>query len=224
MRVKVCFKRVITQPSITDTGLCGKKKKLVDAYQRHPRRHEQRTRIIGTDDDVISGDDEESREAYGLSRGLHIPVPGMCGLIVCFVADVAFQVGKILPPPTYHCDTWGCRKVTHVCVMTMGAFVFGMYDQLVMFYLHMDNRGVSCSVSSVKSIQYLMSLVFILYEQFTNRTDNLLTYVAVSFSSVFEVLLLVLEGMISSIKERKSGGVLAYLESQRARSRVVPTD
>jgi hypothetical protein len=200
-----------------------KKKKLVDAYQLHPRRHEQRTRIIGTDDDEESHE-AESREAYGRGYNcLYDYAPGMCELIVCFVADVAFQVGKILPPPTYHCDTWGCRKVTHVCVMTMSAFVFGMYDQVVMFYLmvDMDNQGVSL----VKFIQYVMSVVFVVYEYRSWEDDGSLElYLIVFFCLMCEGWLLLCEGLLLCGRPYRTGGVLAYLERQRARARVVPTD
>ncbi len=110
-------------------------------------------------------------------------------LVLC--ADVGFQVGKMFPGPVYNCDSWGCRKVTHVCVLTLASCLFSLHEVIMVHYMVKD-QGSKVPVL-VKIIQYLVNLVFVLYEAAIQKPTGAGTNTLIVFAALAEILLIFLE-------------------------------
>ena len=77
--------------------------------------------------------------------------------LVCFVADIAFQLGKLFPGLAYNnSDSWACRKVAHVCAMTMCntlvSFVFSLYEVVMLEEMVSDQGSQSASPSEIYTV------------------------------------------------------------------------
>jgi hypothetical protein len=112
-------------------------------------------------------------------------------IVILFLADVGFSVGKLFPGVTYHCDSWSCRKVTHVCTMTLCAFLFQLYELLLLRIMSRD-QGIRAPVL-VKLVEYSASLAFVLYDAVTQDPPGVGTTVLIVCASLAEILLLAIE-------------------------------
>ncbi len=112
----------------------------------------------------------------------------LCSAFMLFLADVGFSVGKLFPGPAYNCDSWSCRKVTHVCTLTMCASLFQIAE---MFLVRTMTRDQGTTVPAlVKILEYSAGLAFVVYGAATLDRPGVGTTVLVVFASLAEILLL----------------------------------
>jgi len=104
------------------------------------------------------------------------------------LADIGFQVGKLFPGPKYNCDSWACRKITHVCVMTFASFAFSWYELKLVSRMAKE-QGTKVPIL-VKIVQYSMGLAFIVYDVATLNPPGMGTKVLAAFACLAEILLL----------------------------------
>jgi len=114
-----------------------------------------------------------------------------CKIWILFLADVAFSVAKLFPGAAYNCHSWSCRKVTHVCTMTLCSFLFQMVEVYILRTMTRD-QGTKVPVL-VKLVEYSASLAFVLYDAATQDPPGVGTTVLIVFASLAEILLLAME-------------------------------
>jgi hypothetical protein len=121
--------------------------------------------------------------------------------IFYLLADIGFQVGKLFPGPKYNCETWACRKVTHVCVMTLSSFFFSLQEVRMVSVMVKDtvtNTGTKGRlVLLLKIVQYTVGLVFIVYDTATLNPPGVGTRVLIAAACLSEIILVFLEVYIS---------------------------
>ena len=122
---------------------------------------------------------------------------GDCWFFLLLV-DIAFSVGKLYPGPSYSCHSWSCRKVTHVCTMTLCSFPFQLYEVSILIGQMMSEREdskvpVSGLAKLLKIGQYSADLAFVLIDAATQDPPGMGTTLLVVFASLAEVLLIAIE-------------------------------
>jgi ankyrin repeat protein len=110
---------------------------------------------------------------------------------ILFLADVAFSVAKLFPGVAYNCHSWSCRKVTHVCTMTLCSFLFQLVEVYILRTMTRD-QGTKVPVL-VKLVEYSASLAFVIYDAATQDPPGVGTTVLIVFASLAEILLLAME-------------------------------
>ena len=113
------------------------------------------------------------------------------GLLYVSSQTLASRLEKCSQVPAYYCDSWACRKVTHVCVMTLSNFIFSLVEVHMMRGM-VEDLGSKVPVL-VKAIQYSVGLVFVVYEGATQKTPGAGTTALVVFAALAEILLIFLE-------------------------------
>jgi len=121
---------------------------------------------------------------------------------LCFFADIGFQVGKLFPGPAYNCDSWACRKVTHVCVMTLSPCIFSLVE-VALVHSMVEELGSKVPVIA-KIIQFSVGLVFVLYEAATQKPPGAGTTMLIVFAVLADILLIFLELCIFWKNSRKN--------------------
>ncbi len=148
----------------------------------------------------------------GAGKGI---CPGSCCMILLLIVDVGFSVGKIFPPFTQsrgswfiNCqpdDDWTCQKVTHICSMSMASWWFAVWEWWGLCDVYKD-IGASVSSTIPKLIQYVVSLVFIIYEAVRYPAQNTSTQAIIVLASLAEISLVFLEAF-AFFKYRKQNTV-----------------
>ena len=115
--------------------------------------------------------------------------------MILFLADVAFSVAKLFPGAAYNCHSWSCRKVTHVCTMTLCSFLFQLVEVFILRTMTRD-QGTRIPIL-VKVVEYAASLAFVLYDALTQDPPGVGTTVLVVLASLAEILLLGIEAHTS---------------------------
>ena len=130
-----------------------------------------------------------------------------CIILILFLADIGFSVGKLFPElwfcvydgggffgtghKCYNCDTWSCRKIAHVCTMTLCSFLFQLVEVYILRTMSRD-QGIRVP-TLVKLVEYSASLSFVLYDAATQDPPGVGTTVLIVCASLAEVLLLAIE-------------------------------
>ena len=112
-------------------------------------------------------------------------------IVILFLLDVAFSVAKLFPGVVYNCASWSCRKVTHVCTMTLCAFLFQLVEVYILRTMTRD-QGTRVPIL-FKVVKYAASLAFVLYDASTQDPPGVGTTVLVVLASLAEILLLAIE-------------------------------
>ena len=98
-------------------------------------------------------------------------------LLICFLADVGFTVGKLFPT-SYLCRSLDCAKITHNCVMTLAGFLFAAFECWGLKQMAEDlhekrsERSESQSTLStgmVKLVELVLCLAYIIYDVATTE-------------------------------------------------------
>jgi hypothetical protein len=123
-----------------------------------------------------------------------------CIILILFLADIGFSVGKLFPDiffcdattvtlghKCYYCDTWSCRKIAHVCTMTLCSFLFQLVEVYILRTMSRDHGTRVPAL--VKLVEYAASLAFVLYDAATQDPPGVGTTVLIVCASLAEVLL-----------------------------------
>jgi hypothetical protein len=109
--------------------------------------------------------------------------------------DLGFSVGKLYPGPSYNCESWGCRSVTHVCTMTLCSFPCQLIELMVLRNIVKSKPGSKATVF-IKIVEYSANLAFVFYDAATQDPPGVGTKVLVVFTCLAEVLLIAIEAHI----------------------------
>jgi len=115
----------------------------------------------------------------------------MCFIFFLFFTDVAFSVGKLFPGVKYYCETSGCAKVTHNCVMTLSAFVFSVFEHIAVH--RMITEGGSTGVTKLKLVEWALNASYVIYDSVTEDMYGPGTLVLVVMACGAEFVLMNLE-------------------------------
>ena len=126
-------------------------------------------------------------------------------IVILFLLDVAFSVAKLFPGVVYNCASWSCRKVTHVCTMTLCAFLFQLVEVYILRTMTRD-QGTRVPIL-FKVVKYAASLAFVLYDASTQDPPGVGTTVLVVLASLAEILLLAIEAHTSWTYRRPEAAV-----------------
>ena len=91
---------------------------------------------------------------------------GRCMAFFFFFTDVAFSVGKLFPGVKYSCETSGCAKVTHNCVMTLSAFLFSVVEHILVHKM-ITEGDQGRAVTKLKLVEYALGASYLIYVSVT---------------------------------------------------------
>jgi hypothetical protein len=116
-------------------------------------------------------------------------------ILLLFLADVGFTVGKLFPA-TYACRSPDCAKITHNCVMTLASFLFSACECFMLHEMTMDNvRTDQGSITAVvKMLEIVLAFAYVIYDAATTEPPGVGTTVLVVVACLAEVLLVCFEG------------------------------
>ena len=118
-------------------------------------------------------------------------------VVLLFLADVGFTVGKLFPA-TYACRSLDCAKITHNCVMTLASFLFSAYECFMLHQMAEDNEDEpgNGSTAAVKMLELALAFAYIIYDTATTEPPGVGETVLVVVACFAEVLLVCFEGYI----------------------------
>ena len=118
-------------------------------------------------------------------------------VLIIFVADVGFTVGKLFPT-TYNCRSLDCAKIVHNCCMTLCSFPFifmegGFLHQLTKY--HHENPQKSDAKEGadgpiVKVLEILVSLAYVVYDAVTQDPPGTGTTALIVVTCLAEIVLI----------------------------------
>ncbi len=111
-----------------------------------------------------------------------------------FFVDISFTLAKLFPGPKYFCDSWSCREVTHVCVMTLCSS-FASYWEIQLLGAMMQEIDSKLPVL-LKIVQYSMNLAYVLSEAATEEPAGAGTKVLIAFAALVEIYLILKEALL----------------------------
>ncbi len=122
---------------------------------------------------------------------------GDCWFLLVLV-DIGFSVGKLYPGPSYFCHSWSCRKVTHVCTMTLCSFPFQLFEVLVLMgQMKVEREESKVPASALGKLLHIgmfsANLAFVLIDAATQDPPGVGTKLLVVFASLSEALLIAIE-------------------------------
>jgi len=122
--------------------------------------------------------------------------PGNIILVICFIADVGFTVGKLFPT-TYLCRSLDCAKITHNCVMTLASFLFSAFECHALYVMTKETSSGGngrTGTGMVKLLELALCLAYIVYESPTTEPPPGETTALIVVACLAEVLLICFEG------------------------------
>jgi hypothetical protein len=114
--------------------------------------------------------------------------------VILLVAEIGFSVGKLFPGPSYLCDSWSCRKVTHECLLTLCPFPLQLLEFSFLFLMMKEQRSKVPVL--FKIADYSAALAYVVYGAATQKPPGVGTIVLVVITCMAEVLLIAIEAHI----------------------------
>lgn len=135
-------------------------------------------------------------------------------LIISFVADVAFTVGKLFPAQ-YICKTQDCNKLTHNAVMTFCVFTFDFLDSMILYAKNTANarQGHDKLGVTFKVLNVFSGLVYIIYDMATSDTPGIGSAILIALACLSELILLAIEAFTFVKSYREHAAKFACLNA-----------
>ena len=157
----------------------------------------------------------EARRRNGGKRIFEFRYDDYGGDFACyaFFACACFNFGKLFPPrPGYFCESLDCSKVVHNATMTLGCFLFDLYDTRAL-YAKAKDQPESRFALKCKMLNVTVSLVYVIYDAVNEKAPGPGSLTMVVLACLSEVFLLALESLTLLMTWRRQGEERAVGES-----------